>query len=87
MWEMTANDLISVLESFNGDSEVAIEVAFPGLDGWTVKTYSFSYGPDESSDGPKLGFSIYGSNFDYPDILRVLKDRVAAIPEGYCTPK
>jgi hypothetical protein len=28
--------------------------------------------------------SIYGSDFDYPDILRVLKDRVAAIPEGYC---
>jgi hypothetical protein len=84
---MTVNDLINVLESFNGDSEVAIEVAFPGLDGWAVKTYSFSYSPDGDSDGPKLGISIHGSDFDYPGILRVLKDRVAAIPEGYCDPK
>jgi hypothetical protein len=84
---MTVDDLMSALEGFDGDSEVAIEVAFPGLDGWVVKTYSFSLSPDNDSDGPKLGISVYGSDFDHPETLRMLKDRVSAIPEGYCAPK
>jgi hypothetical protein len=78
---------MSALEGFDGDSEVAIEVSFPGLDGWAIKTYSFSYSSDDDSNGPKLGMSVHGSDFDYPEILRVLKDRVSAIPEGYCAPK
>jgi hypothetical protein len=82
MWEMTVDDLIGMLENFDGSSEVAIEVDFPGIDGWQVKTYSFGVRPDNDSDGPKLGFSIYESAFDYPDILRVLKGRRGSNTRG-----
>jgi hypothetical protein len=61
-----------MLEGFDGESEMAIEASFPGIDAWGVKTYNFSIGTDDDGNGPKLGVSIYGSNFDCPEVLRVL---------------
>jgi hypothetical protein len=85
---MKVRELRELLDAFNGESEVAIEATFPQLD-FAVKAYSFAYGYDEGlgeEEGFQLSFDIYEADFDYPAVLRRVKDAVASIPEEYCSP-
>lgn len=86
---MKVKDLQKLLDEFDGDCELGIEIEFPQI-GYAVKTYDFSWGYDsdcESESGFQLAVSLYGADFDYPAVLRKVKDVVAAIPEEYCAPK
>jgi hypothetical protein len=81
---MKVGYLKEVLASFDDDKELAILATFPNLTNWSVSTYDMAIGIDEETKSPQLEISIYLADFDYPQILRELKDIVAAIPEENC---
>ena len=83
---MKASDLIEFLGSFDDDQELCILIDFPDLKGWSVSSYDIGYSINEEDvgKGPMLKTAIYLADFDYPQILRDLKDVVAAAPEACC---
>lgn len=86
---MRVRELQTLLDAFDSESEIGVEIGFPEID-YMVKTYDFAWGYDrdyEGDEGFQLTLSIYGTDFDYPAILRRVKDAVAAIPEENCSPK
>lgn len=86
---MKVRELKELLGQFDAESEIAIDVRFPQID-FSVKTYSFTYDYDKDygdGEGFQLSLDIYEADFDYPAILRRIKDAAALIPEEYCQPK
>lgn len=83
---MKVRELQQLLDRFDGESELAVNVNFPDID-YAVKTYDFAWGYDsdyDDDDGFQLDVTMHGTDFYYPAILKKVKDAVALIPEESC---
>lgn len=84
---MKISALRELLDNFDDDSEVCITIDFPDFKDWAIASYDIGVGINSEYGGLELQTSIRTADFDYPAILRELKDLAAAIPEEICTPK
>ena len=71
---MLVRDLMSVLENLDESAEVAVDVAFPELEGWTVRDYACVWSIDEESGGPVIVTKVYGADFDDPGIVAKIEE-------------
>lgn len=78
---MRIKQLTAALEAFDADQEIAISVAFPNIDDWTVLSYDVKLVAEDNSGDPVLEMAVYLADFDYPQIVAALKAAVAAIPD------
>lgn len=71
---MLVKDLMSVLENLDESTEVAVDVVFPGLEGWTVRDYACVWSIDEESGGPIIIAEVHGADFDDPAIVAKIEE-------------
>jgi len=83
---MRVDHLRRILEEAEDHYEIAVSVEFPDID-WTVLSYDIALEVEENGEDPTLAIRVCQADFDYPDILRRVKDGAAAIPEGVCSQK
>jgi hypothetical protein len=73
---MTIGELRSLIDNFEDDQDLIINVKFPNVDGWTVGTGDIGYDVDENYGTLSLEISVYLADFDYTDVWKKLKDVV-----------
>jgi hypothetical protein len=76
---MKTKDLRDILKEFPEESEICVSAVFPELDGWEVGSYALAVEPDPDSDGPQISLYIYGTDFDYPDPMRLIEEFALSI--------
>lgn len=81
---MLVKDLIRELEEFDQDEDFAVEVYFPQID-WHVTDFPGMVELSEEGQ-PAFKVCVYEGQFDFPDVLQRLKERVDAIPEWAIRP-
>ena len=84
---MRVDELRNILDSFDDSKEVSISIRFHDFIDWTVDTGAFGFDIHGEDGSLVLKATVYQADFDYPGIMRELKDIVEAIPESVCTPK
>ena len=73
---MKIKELSRLLDNFNEEQELTINVEFPDIDGWTVSTGDISFDVDKDYDTLSLEIAVYLADFDYTAVWKKLEDAV-----------
>lgn len=74
---MLVKDLISLLEEFDQDDVFAVEVCFPEFC-WHVTDFPTTVTLSEEEQ-PAFRVEVFGTDFEYPDVLERMKAWVDSI--------
>ena len=73
--------LKEILNNVDEDKELSLLIDFPDLTDWRVSTHDIAVTPSEEDESLRLEASIFLADFDYPEILKKLKDIALRMPE------
>jgi hypothetical protein len=77
---MKLGELRSLIDNFDDNQELIINVRFPNVNDWTVATGDISFDVDKDYGNLSLEIAIYLADFDYTDVWKKLKDAVNDAP-------
>ncbi|MDR2493113.1 MAG: hypothetical protein LBD25_06630 [Coriobacteriales bacterium] len=79
---MKIGKLRSIIDCFDDDQEVTINVEFPDVGGWTVTTDDISFDVGTYNGTLSLAIAVYLSDFDYTDVWQKLREVVNEAPSS-----